>query len=227
MPNYMNAITYYQERYRPQYHFSPERNWMNDPNGLVYAHGLYHLFYQHNPLGDQWGHMSWGHAVSRDLVHWQHWPVALWETDEVMIFSGSAVLDVYNTSGLGTLDNPPLVAIYTGHYKTMEKQAQHLAYSLDRGRSWIPYAGNPVLDIGERDFRDPKVFWHAPEAQWIMVVALAAARKIQIYASKNLKEWTLRSTFGPAGADQQGAQVASISLAILMAAALRQKSLSP
>lgn len=200
MPNYMNAITYYQERYRPQYHFSPERNWMNDPNGLVYAHGLYHLFYQHNPLGDQWGHMSWGHAVSRDLVHWQHWPVALWETDEVMIFSGSAVLDVYNTSGLGTLDNPPLVAIYTGHYKTMEKQAQHLAYSLDRGRSWIPYAGNPVLDIGERDFRDPKVFWHAPEAQWIMVVALAAARKIQIYASKNLKEWTLRSTFGPAGA---------------------------
>ncbi len=173
---------------------------MNDPNGLLYANGLYHLFYQYNPFGDQWGHMSWGHAVSRDLVHWEHKPVALWETEEGMVFSGSAVYDLENTSGLGTADTPPLVAIYTAHYKSTEKQAQHLAYSTDGGQSWQLYPGNPVLDIEARDFRDPKVFWYAPEAKWIMVVALAAERQVHFYASKNLREWTFLSAFGPAGA---------------------------
>lgn len=193
------ATDSYREPWRPQFHFTPEKNWMNDPNGMVYYDGEYHLFYQFNPFGDKWGHMSWGHAVSRDLVHWQHLPVALYEADAVMIFSGSAVVDWKNTSGFGAEGKPPLVAIYTGHYTNRPLQNQHIAYSTDRGRTWTKYAGNPVLDIGEKDFRDPKVFWHEPTQRWIMTVAWPVERKVRFYSSPNLKEWSHLSDFGPAG----------------------------
>lgn len=188
----------YRERYRPQYHFTPAVNWMNDPNGMVYYGGEYHLMYQYNPLGDTWGHMSWGHAVSRDLVHWQHLPVAIPEENGVMAFSGSAVVDWDNTSGFGTGAEPPLVAIYTGHREG--NQSQYLAYSNDRGRTWTRHAGNPVLDIGSAEFRDPKVFWYEPQRKWVMVLALATEHKIRLYSSPDLKKWTQLSDFGPAAA---------------------------
>ena len=143
---------------------------MNDPNGLVFYDGEYHLFYQHNPFGDVWGHMSWGHAVSRDLIHWDHLPVALHEEDGVMIFSGSAVVDLQNSSGFGNDNHHPLVAIYTG--QSGVEQHQNLAYSLDRGRTWMKYERNPILSIGARDFRDPKVFWYKTTQQWVMVTVL-------------------------------------------------------
>jgi sucrose-6-phosphate hydrolase SacC (GH32 family) len=185
------------EPLRPQFHFTPARNFMNDPNGLVYFEGEYHLFYQHNPQGDRWGHMSWGHAVSPDLVRWRHLPVALHEERGVMIFSGSAVVDREDTSGLCG-GSACLVAIYTGHTET--RQAQHLAVSHDRGRTFSKYAGNPVLDLGRKDFRDPKVFWHAPTRRWIMVVVLPDEHKVRFFASPDLKRWTALSDFGPAGA---------------------------
>jgi fructan beta-fructosidase len=191
----------YDEPQRPQFHFSPAKNWTNDPNGLVYYKGEYHLFYQYNPFGETWGHMSWGHAVSKDLVHWQHLPVALLEENGVMIFSGSAVVDWNNTSGLCRNPDPKdkscLVAIYTGHTET--NQSQHIAWSNDRGRTWTKYKGNPVLDIGYKDFRDPKVFWHAPAKKWVMVVSLSKEQKVRFYGSPDLKTWEALSDFGPAG----------------------------
>lgn len=189
----------YRELFRPQFHFSPATNWTNDPNGLVYHDGEYHLFYQHNPFGTSWGHMSWGHAVSRDLVHWEHLDVAIPETGAVMAFSGSAVSDVRNTSGFGTSSNPPLVAIYTGHHTDRPLQDQRIAYSLDNGRTWTQYEGNPVLDLGMADFRDPKVVWYEPGEKWVMVVALPTEYRVRFYESKNLREWELLSEFGPAG----------------------------
>src|SRR3954451_4390115 len=162
----------YKEPYRPQLHFTPEKNWMNDPNGLVYYDGEYHLFYQYNPEGNQWGNMSWGHAVSTDLVHWQELPLAIPHGADELIFSGSAVVDEKNTSGFGSKDNPAMVAIYTSAYSS-GKQAQSLAYSLDRGRTWTKYSGNPVLDIGSNEFRDPKVQWYAPTKSWLMTVSLS------------------------------------------------------
>jgi sucrose-6-phosphate hydrolase SacC (GH32 family) len=197
-----HAAGLYQEPWRPQFHFTPERNWMNDPNGMVFFAGEYHLFYQYNPFGDKWGHMSWGHAVSRDLVRWEQLPLALAEEGGVMIFSGSAVVDWKNTSRFGKDGKPPLVAIYTGHYTTKPLQNQHIAYSTDRGRTWTKFSGNPVLDIGERDFRDPKVFWHEPTQRWVMVVAWPVQRKVRFYASPDLKQWTHLSDFGPAGSTQ-------------------------
>ena len=185
------------EPFRPQFHFTPARNWMNDPNGMVFYEGEWHLFYQYNPFGDKWGHMSWGHAVSRDLVRWEHLPLALAEEDGTMIFSGSAVVDWKNTSGLGTNGKPPLVAIYTGHREG--RQDQRLAFSNDRGRTWtkVPV---PVLDVRLADFRDPKVFWHAATSRWVMTVALPTEQKVRFYSSPNLKQWTFVSDFGPAGA---------------------------
>lgn len=184
------------EPYRPQWHFSPAKNWMNDPNGLIWLDGEYHLFYQFNPFGDQWGHMSWGHAVSRDLVHWQELAVAIPEDERVSIYSGSVVLDQSNSSGFGVHGRAPLVAVYTGCLRRPEGgQAQELAYSNDRGRTWTKFAGNPVLDLGMRDFRDPKVFWHAPTSRWIMVVVLPDDRRAQFYGSHNLRAWTLLSEF--------------------------------
>jgi len=182
---------------RPLYHFTPRRNFINDPNGLVFVEGEYHLFYQHNPEGNRWGHMSWGHAVSRDLVRWEHLPLALREEAGIMIFSGSAVFDVRNTSGLGRPDAPPMVAVYTGDgHKT---QTQNLASSLDRGRTWTKFTGNPVLDIGSNSFRDPKVFWHRPSSRWVMATVLADQRKVRLWGSGDLKRWEKLSDFGPAG----------------------------
>ncbi|MGC0334463.1 fructan beta-fructosidase [Streptomyces sp. SAI-170] len=190
----------YTETYRPQFHFTPQKNWMNDPNGLVYHDGEYHLFYQYNPGGNSWGNMSWGHAVSKDLVHWQELPLALPHDDEEMVFSGSAVIDRDNTTGFGTRKNPPMVAIYTSHHKSTGRQAQSLAYSTDRGRTWTKYPGNPVLDIGSTEFRDPKVQWYAPTRSWLMTVSLSTEHKVRFYSSRNLKDWNLLSEFGPEGA---------------------------
>ncbi|MFJ4202919.1 GH32 C-terminal domain-containing protein [Streptomyces sviceus] len=190
----------YTETYRPQFHYTPQKNWMNDPNGLVYYQGEYHLFYQYNPNGNDWGDMSWGHAVSKDLVHWKELPLALSHDDKEMVFSGSAVVDKDNTTGFGTKKNPAMVAVYTSLDKSTGTQAQALAYSTDRGRTWTKYQGNPVIDIGSKDFRDPKVQWYAPTKSWLMTVSLSAEHKVRFYSSKNLKDWDLLSEFGPAGA---------------------------
>jgi sucrose-6-phosphate hydrolase SacC (GH32 family) len=188
--------------FRLEYHFTPPRNWTNDPNGLVYYKGEYHLFYQYNPFGTKWGHMSWGHAVSPDLLHWRDLPVALQEEDGVMVFSGSAVVDEHNSSGLcrnrDSSDRSCLVAIYTGH--TATRQTQNIASSNDRGRTWMKYKGNPVLDLGLKDFRDPKVMWYAPQKKWVMTAALSDRQKLRFFESRDLIHWKALSDFGPAGA---------------------------
>lgn len=193
--------SYYQEPYRPQIHFSPEEMWMNDPNGLVYYEGEYHLFYQYYPDSTVWGPMHWGHAVSPDMVNWEHLPIALYPDSLGYIFSGSAVVDWKNTSGLGTETNPPLIAIFTHHDPVGEKekridfQYQSIAYSLDKGRNWTKYENNPVVpNPGIRDFRDPKVRWDDGSQQWIMI--FAADDRVRIYSSPNLIEWTFASEFG-------------------------------
>jgi len=187
--------------FRPQYHFSPRQNWTNDPNGLVYFEGEYHLFYQYNPFGDRWGHMSWGHAVSRDLLHWQELPVALPEENGIMIFTGSTVIDQHNTSGFCTGGHPCMVAVYTGHTPGQKPlQTQNVAYSNDRGRTWTKYSGNPVLNLNLSDFRDPHAFWSDAAKLWVMVVALPNEHKVLIYHSPDLKRWERVSEFGPAGA---------------------------
>ncbi len=194
----------YDQPYRPQFHFSPHHNWTNDPNGLIYFEGEYHLFFQYNPLGDKWGHMSWGHAVSPDLIHWQELPVALPEANGVMIFTGSTVVDTSNTSGFCTGGKACMVAIYTGHTpKTDQRpglQTQNLAYSNDRGRTWTKFSGNPVLSLNLPDFRDPGVFWSLQGKRWVMAVALPTEKRVQFYGSPDLRHWTLLSEFGPAGA---------------------------
>lgn len=193
----------YDQPYRPQYHFSPREHWTNDPNGLVYFQGEYHLFFQYNPFGDEWGHMSWGHAVSPDLIHWQQLPVALPEQDGIMIFTGSTVVDEHNRSGFCS-GGPCLVAIYSGHTPPQGTrpalQTQNLAYSNDRGRSWTKYPGNPVLDLHMADFRDPKVFWSQQRKRWVMAVSLPNDHKVRLYGSGDLKHWRRLSDFGPAGA---------------------------
>ncbi|WNS78930.1 glycoside hydrolase family 32 protein [Domibacillus sp. DTU_2020_1001157_1_SI_ALB_TIR_016] len=189
---------YYTEPYRPQFHYSPESNWLNDPNGMVYYNGEYHLFYQYHPHGTTWGPMHWGHAVSSDLVSWEHLPVAL-EPDSIgAIFSGSAVVDWQDTTGFFDGESG-LVAIFThaGTYPDSDRprQVQSIAYSKDNGRTWQLYEGNPVLsDESKPDFRDPKVFWHTETNRWVMV--LATGQTISIYTSPNLKEWTFASEFG-------------------------------
>ncbi|MDQ0632836.1 fructan beta-fructosidase [Arthrobacter pascens] len=190
----------YSETYRPQFHFTPAKNWMNDPNGLVYYQGEYHMFFQYNPSGDTWGNMSWGHAVSTDLVHWTELPLAIPQDDKDMIFSGSAVIDKDNTTGFGRPGNPAMVAIYTAADKATGKQSQALAYSTDKGRTFTKYAGNPVLDIGSNNFRDPKVFWYEAGHEWLMSAALSDQHKVAFYSSPDLKTWTHLSDFGPAGA---------------------------
>jgi fructan beta-fructosidase len=195
------ATPLYEEQYRPQFHFSPPQQWMNDPNGMVYYAGEYHLFYQYNPYANRWGPMHWGHAISHDLVHWDNEPIALFPDRHGTIFSGSAVADVDNTSGLGSASSPPLVAIFTYHDHLAENlgqdnfQTQGLAYSLDRGRNWTKYPGNPVLaNSGSRDFRDPKVFWSSFAKRWVMI--LAVHDHVAFYSSADLKAWTFESNFG-------------------------------
>jgi fructan beta-fructosidase len=189
------------EKFRPQFHFTPQSNWMNDPNGMVYYRGEYHLFYQHYPDSTIWGPMHWGHAVSKDLIHWEHLPIALYPDSLGYIYSGSAVIDWKNTTGFGSLDNPAMVAIYTYHNIQGERegrndfQSQGIAYSIDNGRTWKKNAQNPVLtNSGIRDFRDPKVFWHKKTQKWIMI--LAAHDRVKLYSSVNLKEWVYESDFG-------------------------------
>ncbi|ROQ20944.1 beta-fructofuranosidase/levanase/fructan beta-fructosidase [Marinimicrobium koreense] len=205
----------YQEPDRNQSRFSPKENWLNDPNGLVYADGTYHMFYQYNPNGTGWGFMSWGHATSTDLVHWDEQDLALsYQPSQTtsadalteMIFSGSAVLDEQNLAGFG--DNA-LLAFYTSHYPKGSPQypgrliqAQSLAYSLDGGTTWARYEGNPLIDIGSADFRDPKVipYIDGDSKKWVMLVTLSVERKVAIYESTNLIDWNLASTFGPVNA---------------------------
>ena len=199
-----NSTVGYNQAFRPQFHFSPRVHWTNDPNGLVFFEGEYHLFYQYNPFGDVWGHMSWGHAVSRDLLHWDELPVALPEENGVMIFTGSVVIDHTNTSGFCLGGKPCMVAVWTGFTaKTATKpdlQTQNIAYSNDRGRTWTKYRDNPVLNLNLTDFRDPKVFWSTQAKQWVMAVSLPNDHKILIYSSADLKHWKRLSEFGPAGA---------------------------
>ncbi|HPF11082.1 MAG TPA: glycoside hydrolase family 32 protein [Flavobacteriaceae bacterium] len=196
-----SVSTYYQEPFRPQFHFSPPNKWMNDPNGLVFHHGIYHLFYQYYPEDIVWGPMHWGHAVSQDLIHWEHKPIALYPDEHGLIFSGSAVVDLQNTSGFGTIENPPLVAIFTYHNMDGEKQGrndfqtQGIAFSLDDGDTWTKYGGNPVIqNKGLKDFRDPKVFWYAAQSKWILT--LVAGDHAKFFESTNLKDWKLMSEFG-------------------------------
>ncbi len=188
----------YTEQYRPQFHFSPAKNWCNDPNGLVYNNGTYHLFYQHNPFGNRWGHMTWAHATSKDLIHWKHLPIAIPEENGIMIFSGTCVVDKNNTSGFGKDGKIPMVAVYTGHIENVN-QSQCIAYSLDGGITWTKYANNPILDLHKVDFRDPKIFWHEQKKYWVMSVMLPVEHVVQFYSSPNLKDWKHLSDFGPAG----------------------------
>ncbi len=189
------------EKYRPQIHFTPEKNWVNDPNGMVFYNGTYHLFFQHSPDATVWSNMSWGHATSKDLVHWDRKPIAIYPDSLGFIFSGSAVVDKNNTSGLGKNGIIPLVAMYTSHDMVKEKagaidvETQSLAYSLDEGKTWVKYENNPILkNPGVRDFRDPKIIWHESSKKWI--AAIAAQDQISFYASSNLLDWVKLSDFG-------------------------------
>jgi fructan beta-fructosidase len=210
------------ENHRPLLSFSPARNWMNDPNGLVYHDGEYHLFYQYNPNANTFGDTSWGHAVSPDLLHWTELPPALQAEKDAkgaltqLFFSGSAVVDHANTSGLGQPGKPAMIAMYTAVYpqgrtqagkiSQAGTQAQSLAYSLDRGRSWTQYPGNPVIELPPapyaaeyRDFRDPKLFWYEPQKKWVVVVVVPKLNIALLYSSRDLLKWELMSEFGPAG----------------------------
>ena len=184
---------------RPAVHFTARRNWLNDPNGLVFLDGEYHLFFQHNPDGADWGSMSWGHAVSADLATWTELPVALRHTGAEAVYSGSVVLDRDNTSGFGTPTGPALVAVHTILDEDTRRQSQTLAWSTDRGRTFTRY-GHPVLDIGSEHFRDPKVFWHRDCERWTMVVARSREHRVALYASSDLRSWRHLSDFGKAGA---------------------------
>ncbi|MFJ6027237.1 glycoside hydrolase family 32 protein [Pseudarthrobacter sp. NPDC092424] len=195
-------------RFRPAIHFTARNTWLNDPNGLVFHDGLYHLFFQNNPYGNVWGNMSWGHATSRDLLHWTEHPVAIACDESEDIFSGSVVVDHGNTSGFSTADAPALVAIYTSAYKAASEhhgtQAQSLAYSTDAGMTWHKYGGNPVLARNSAHFRDPKVFRYegGQGTCWIMVAVEAQHQKVVFYRSDDLKTWDFLSDFGPMNADQ-------------------------
>lgn len=187
--------------WRPVYHFTPIKNWTNDPNGLIYLDGTYHLYNQQNPFENKWGHMSWGHATSRDLVHWNHLPIALPETidkDTTWRFSGCIVWDKNNTSGF-CKNGGCMVAIYTADQPNLKRESQFIAYSNDGGLTYTNYTNNPVIDLHKKDFRDPNVSWNEQIKKWLMVVALPTDHKIQMYASTDLKTWKLLSEFGPAG----------------------------
>lgn len=181
------------ETYRPVYHHTPVYGWMNDPNGMFYKDGVYHLYFQYNPYGSMWGNMTWGHSTSTDLTHWTYEGTAIVPDAWGAIFSGSCVVDKDNTAGLG---KGAVVAFYTSAKSTPwgDIQSQSMAYSLDNGKTFIKYEHNPILTSTERDFRDPKVFWYAPGKHWVMM--LAVGQEMQIYSSGNLKEWKKESSFG-------------------------------
>lgn len=187
-------------QWRPVYHFTPERNWTNDPNGLLYLDGVYHLYNQQNPFANVWGHMSWGHATSTDLIHWKHLPVALPEgADTTERFSGCAVFDTHNTSGFCKGGKGCIVAIYTADQPNRKRESQYVAYSNDDGMTFTDYSGDPVIDLHRKDFRDPNVSWNDQLQQWLMVVSMVDEHKVRFYASPDLKSWSLLSEFGPYG----------------------------
>ncbi len=183
----------YKEKNRPQFHFTTKRGWINDPNGLIFYEGEYHLFYQHNPYEKEWENMSWGHAVSKDMIHWEELPTALSPDNIGTMFSGSAVIDYNNTAGFNKRNTPAMVATYTAF--TDEKQVQCVAYSLDKGRTWTKYSKNPIIDSkakwNSNDTRDPRVFWYKPGNHWVLVLNERDGHSI--YNSKNLKDWTFES----------------------------------
>ena len=187
--------------YRPSYHFTPLYGWMNDPNGMVYKDGEYHLYFQYNPYGSKWGNMHWGHAVSKDLIHWEHLDPAIARDPVGHIFSGSSVIDKKNTAGFG---KNAIIAIYTNN-SVNHDEVQCIAYSNDNGRTFTKYEGNPVLTPfdGLKDFRDPKVFWYEKGKCWYMIVS--ADKEMRLYKSKNLKKWNYVSAFGK-GIGQQPCQ---------------------
>jgi fructan beta-fructosidase len=189
------------QAWRPHHHYTPTKNWMNDPNGLFYLDGLYHQYYQYNPAGSQWDNMSWGHATSPDLVTWTEHEVVIAATPERMVFSGTVVVDHDNVSGFAPTRNtlPTILAFYTAFSTATNIQCQHLAYSLDGGYHFTDYPGNPVLDIQSTEFRDPKVFWHAPIGHWVMLVVAALQQQVWFYTSRNLLDWKKVSSFGPWG----------------------------
>lgn len=181
------------EIYRPVYHHTPAYGWMNDPNGMFYRDGVYHLYFQYNPYGSMWANMTWGHSTSRDLVHWTYEGTSIVPDAWGAIFSGSCVVDHENTAGFG---KGAVVAFYTSAKSTPwgDVQSQSMAYSLDNGKTFTKYEGNPILTSSERDFRDPKVFWYAPGKHWVMM--LAVGQHMEIYSSVNLKDWKKESEFG-------------------------------
>lgn len=181
------------ESFRPVYHHTPAYGWMNDPNGMFYKDGLYHLYFQYNPYGSVWGNMHWGHSTSTDLMHWKFEGCAIVPDAWGAIFSGSCVVDHENTAGFG---KEAVVAFYTSAKSTPwgDIQMQSMAYSLDNGKTFTKYEGNPILTSSEKDFRDPKVFWYAPGKHWVMI--LAVGQHMEIYSSVNLKEWKKESEFG-------------------------------
>ena len=187
------ADSLYNEINRPQFHYTARRGWKNDPNGLVYHDGEYHLFYQHNPYERNWENMHWGHAVSKDLIHWKELPDALYPDTIGTMFSGSAVVDYDNTSGFKTGKEDVIVAAYTAD--SPDKEVQCIAYSNDRGRTFKKYSGNPVIDTkakwGTKNLRDPKIFWHAESGKWVMV--LFEKTGMSFYNSDNLKDWIFQS----------------------------------
>lgn len=200
--NNTSTMSYSEEElYRPNFHFTPEKNWMNDPNGMFYLNGTYHLYFQYYPDDSVWGPMHWGHATSKDLIEWKEQPIAIYPDSLGYIFSGSAVVDHENRSGFGKDGVAPVIAIYTYHDIDKEKkgdidfQSQAIAYSNDEGQTWTKYSGNPVIpNTGIKDFRDPKVVWDEDRDRWVM--ALATYEKTLFYASSNLKEWEYLSSFG-------------------------------
>lgn len=191
---------YYDEIYRPQFHFTPEKNWHNDPNGLVYYDGEYHMFYQYNPKGTEWGFMHWGHTTSTDLLHWNHHPIALYpdenseDKERCTAYSGSAIVDQKNLLGKQSGDNKTLVAFYTSQHC-----GQRIAYSTDKGRNWEKFEGNPIIPFDEKDnARDPKVFWHKLTQKWVMVLYRKStdndnSKGVSIYTSNNLTDWKWES----------------------------------
>ncbi|MDY0167262.1 MAG: glycoside hydrolase family 32 protein [Thermoguttaceae bacterium] len=189
-----DADNLYRERLRPQFHFSPARGWTNDPNGMVYYDGEYHLFFQHNPYGVNWGNMTWGHAISPDMIHWRQLPDAIHPDELGTIFSGSGVVDRNNTTGWQTGEHKPIVAVYTSAGGTNAESrgqpfTQSIAYSTDRGRTFTKYDGNPVLEHIAGGNRDPKVIWHEPTKQWVMILYLQRPQ-FALFGSPNLKQWT-------------------------------------
>jgi sucrose-6-phosphate hydrolase SacC (GH32 family) len=190
----------YNELYRPQFHFTPEKNWHNDPNGLVYYDGEYHMFYQYNPKGNEWGYMHWGHAVSKDLIYWEHLPIAIYPDENsedkefCTAFSGSAIVDENNVLGMQIGDTKTLIAFYTS-----QKCGQRIAYSTNKGRSWEKFSGNPVIPFDEKDdARDPKVIWHDETQKWVMVLYRKSSedeksKGISFYTSNNLVDWQWKS----------------------------------